>query len=56
MIQQLDMNGNVICEFESQDDIREALNILRLDNIINVLKGRQKTAYGFSWRYKPIEE
>ena len=56
IIQQLDMNGNVICEFVSQDDIREAFNIYRLDNIINVLKGRQKTAYGFRWRYKPVEE
>lgn len=52
IIQQLDKNGNVLREFESHDEIREAFNIVRLDNIINVIKGRQKSAYGFYWRYK----
>jgi len=52
IIQQLDMDGNVLREFASQDEIREALKIVRIDNIINVIKGRQKTAYGFMWRYK----
>ncbi len=32
--------------------IREHFNIIRIDNILNVIKGRQKSAYGFSWRYK----
>ena len=54
IIQQLDMDGNVVREFESQDEIRAAFNIVRIDNIINVIKGRQKSAYGFRWRYKPI--
>jgi len=54
IIQQLDMEGNVVREFESQDEIRAAFNIVRVDNIINVIKGRQKSAYGFRWRYKPI--
>ena len=55
IIQQLDLECNVVCEFESQDAIRESFSIHRLDNIINVLKGKQKTAYGFRWRYKPVE-
>ncbi len=55
IIQQLDMEGNVVREFDSQDSIREAFNIMRIDNIMNVIKGRQKTAYGFRWRYKPDE-
>lgn len=55
IIQQLDLDGNVIREYETQDDLRDALAIVRLDNIINVIKGRQKTAYGFRWRYKPVE-
>ena len=54
IIQQLDLEGNVVREFESQDEIRDALNIVRIDNIINVIKGRQKSAYGFRWRYKPV--
>lgn len=54
IIQQLDMDGNVVREFEAQDEIRAAFNIVRIDNIINVIKGRQKSAYGFRWRYKPI--
>ena len=54
IIQQLDMEGNVIKEFETQDDIRVAFNLVRIDNIINVIKGRQKSAYGFRWRYKPV--
>lgn len=54
IIQQLDLEGNVLREFESHDEIREEFNIIRLDNIINVIKGRQKSAYGFRWRYKPM--
>lgn len=52
IILQLDQNGNTIREFFTIDEIREAFNIGRIDNITNVLKGRQKTAYGYLWRYK----
>ena len=52
IIQQLDKNGNVLREFLSNTQICEAFGILRTDNIDNVLKGRQKTAYGYYWRYK----
>lgn len=54
IIQQLDKDGTVIHEFNNWDEIREAFNIIRIDNILNVVKGRQKSAYGFSWRYKPV--
>lgn len=52
IIQQLDKEGNVLREFWSNTQIREAFGVLRTDNIDNVLKGRQKTAYGYYWRYK----
>ena len=55
IIQQLDKDGNVVHEYWSNDQICETFNILRIDNIINVIKGRQKSAYGFYWRYKPSE-
>lgn len=55
IIQQIDKEGNVIHEFLSWNEIREALNIGRIDNILNVVKGRQKTAFGYIWRYKPVE-
>ena len=52
IIQQMDKEGNVLREFLSNTQICEAFGILRTDNIDNVLKGRQKTAYGYYWRYK----
>lgn len=56
IIQQIDSDGNIVQEFITHDQIRRAFNISRIDNILNVLKGRQKSAYGFSWRYKPVDE
>lgn len=52
IIQQLDKDGSVIREFRNWDEIREAFNIVRIDNILNVIRGRQKSAYGYTWRYK----
>lgn len=52
IIQQLDKEGNVIHEYESPNDIMETFNIRSINNITNVLKGKQNTAYGFFWRYK----
>lgn len=51
-IVQLDKEGNVIKEYGSILEICQAFNIERVDNIRNVLKGKQKTAYGFFWKYK----
>lgn len=56
IIQQLDKDGNVLHEFWSQEQICEAFHLIRIDNIINVIKGRQKSAYGYYWRYKPNDE
>ena len=51
-IVQMDIDGNIIKEYGSVLEICQALNIPRGDNIRNVLKGRQKTAYGYIWKYK----
>ena len=55
IIQQLDMDGNVIREYGSNGEVIQALNLARIDNVLNVLKGRQKSAYGYRWRYKDSE-
>lgn len=44
--------GEVVNEYQSINDICEELNIVRPDNIRNVLRGKQKTAYGYIWKYK----
>ena len=51
-IVQIDKEGNVIKEYGSILEICQVFNIKRGDNIRNVLKGKQKTAYGFFWKYK----
>ena len=55
IIQQIDTSGNVVHEYVTKEQICDAFNIIRIDNITNVLKGRQKSAYGFFWRYKPTD-
>ncbi len=52
IIQKLDLEGNLIKEYRSLDGIRDELQLTRTDNITNVLKGRQKTAYGYIWKKK----
>lgn len=56
IIQQMDNYGNVLHEFSSWREVKKELKIDEIDNILNVLKKRQKTAYGYRWRYKPSEE
>ena len=51
-IVQMDIDGNIIKEYGSILEICQELNIPRGDNIRNVLKGHQKTAYGYIWKYK----
>jgi hypothetical protein len=51
-IVQIDKEGNVVREFSSFLEICQAFNVLRADNVRNVLKGKQKSAYGFFWKYK----
>ena len=52
IIQQLSLQGDLIKEYRSIDEVREAFSLTRVDNIMNVIKGRQKTAYGYVWRKK----
>lgn len=51
-IVQLDKEGNVIREFYSFNEICQVFNVPRAENVRNVLKGKQKSAYGFNWKYK----
>ena len=51
-IVQIDKDGNAIKEYSSILEICQAFNVPRGDNIRNVLNGKQKTAYGFLWKYK----
>ena len=48
----LDKHGNIIDTFHSFKEIAEKFNVLRADNVRNVLWGKQKTAYGLYWKYK----
>ena len=45
---QYDLNGNFIKEWPSATDVGKEAN----DNICKCLKGKQKSAYGFIWKYK----
>jgi hypothetical protein len=51
-IVQIDKEGNVVREFSSFLEICQAFNVPRADNVRNVLKGKQKSAYGYYWKYK----
>lgn len=44
--------GEIVKEYGSLNDICDDLKIVRPDNIRYVLKGKQKTAYGYFWMYK----
>ena len=45
---QYDLNGNFIKEWPSATDVGKEAN----DNICKCLKGKQKSAYGYIWKYK----
>lgn len=47
---QFDLNNNLIAEYESMSQIEDILGFKR-GNIKGVCNGRQKTAYGFIWKY-----
>lgn len=47
-ILQFDLNGNFIREWSCANDIGRKARV----NISYCLKGRTKTAYGFTWKYK----
>lgn len=50
-INQLDLEGNFIKEWESINEASRKLNI-RNDGISSCLRKKQKTSYGFKWEYK----
>lgn len=44
--------GEIVKEYHTINEISEDLNIRQPDNIRNVLRGVQKTAYGYYWMYR----
>lgn len=48
----IDKNGNIALTFYSFNEIAQHFGVVRADNVRNVLKGRQKSAYGYTWKYK----
>jgi hypothetical protein len=52
VILKLDKAGNVIKEYANIAEIMNDLNLSYSTNIYNVLEGKQKTAYGYVWKWK----
>jgi hypothetical protein len=50
-IEQYDLNGNFICIFNSVKEAGKSIN-KNPQSIADCCRGRQKTAYGFIWKYK----
>ena len=48
----IDEAGNVALTFHSFNEIAQHFGVVRPDNVRNVLKGRQKSAYGYFWKYR----
>lgn len=48
----LDKDGNIVKEFLSYNEIADYFNVTRSDNVRNVIRGKQKTAYGYFWKMK----
>lgn len=48
----IDEAGNITLTFYSFNEIAQYFEVTRPDNVRNALKGRQKSAYGFRWKYK----
>lgn len=51
-ILKINLLGEIVKEYQSLNEVCEELSIIRPDNIRNVLRGRQKIAYGYYWMYK----
>ena len=50
-ILQLDLNDNIISEFSSISEASKILNVGR-SGIMQCLRKRNKTAFGYKWKYK----
>ena len=55
IIQKVAKDGTVVKEYRSITEIMHELNLSYNTNIYNVLEGKQKTAYGYIWRWKNKE-
>lgn len=51
IVQQFDLEDNLINEFSSLTEAGK-FNNCNISSIHNVCKGKQKTAYGYKWKYK----
>lgn len=49
---QYDLNGNFIKEFVSQQEAQYIMGKPKSDGIGAVCRGKQKTAYGYKWKFK----
>ena len=54
-VERYDVNGNFIDSKESANGYAVELGIKNASHIIQVCKGKRKTAYGFMWRYAESE-
>ena len=52
IIVQIGSDGEIVAEYSSFNEIAQAFGVPRPDNVRNVVKGKQKSAYGFRWMYK----
>lgn len=50
---QLDLRGNIICEFKSIQIAANSLKLIR-GSIGNVLRGRSQSAGGYKWKYANV--
>lgn len=48
---QLDLNNNIVKEWDSLTDIKKQLNY-SIGNISDVCKNKRKVSYGYKWRFK----
>lgn len=53
VVYQYDLSDNLIGAFQSSGAVKDKYGYCRVA-IINCCNGKQKTAYGFIWRYNPI--
>lgn len=50
-VEQMDENGNIVARYASCSEIPRVTRFKR-NNIVECLRGRINTAYGFKWRYE----
>lgn len=51
-IVKIDKKGKIVKEYIYPYEIKDEMGLSNLTNIYNVLEGKQRHAYGFTWRYK----